>query len=103
MTIQSDPDQDRKRRTLNLTLVGLVGQIGCVTLVIVLGSLGLGLWLDTSFKTKPLITLVLLVVSIPVSVLTMLYLARAAIRRIRPDAAPQKPGKEEEGVGRYPS
>jgi hypothetical protein len=44
------------RNILNTLLVVLIGQVGCVTLVIVLASVFGGLWLDGLFGTKPLFT-----------------------------------------------
>lgn len=78
------PDKSNsKQRTINLTLAALVGQIGCLTLVIVLGAVFGGLWLDARFDSKPAFTIGLMLVSIPVSVVVMLLVARSAISKIK--------------------
>ncbi|MEJ5201851.1 MAG: AtpZ/AtpI family protein, partial [Anaerolineales bacterium] len=52
-------------------------------LVIVLGAVLGGLWLDDHFGTRPVITLLLVVLSMPVSVLVMLAVVRSAVSRIK--------------------
>ena len=56
-----------KQKLLNLTLVGIVSQVGCVTLVIIIAALLLGLYIDSRFNTRPWFTIGLVIVSIPVS------------------------------------
>lgn len=88
MDLKPETDQNRKQYWLNLTLAGAAGQVGCVTLIIVIVAVLGGLWLDSILNTKPLFTLVLLVVSIPVSLVAMLYLARLIASKIK--AGPTK-------------
>lgn len=78
-----DPQKNRKQYWLNLTLAGAAGQVGCVTLIIIVVAVLGGLWLDAHFQTKPLFTLILLVVSIPVSLLSMLYIVRVVTSKIK--------------------
>ena len=78
-----------------MTLAVLAGQVGCLTLLIVLIALFAGLWLDARFDTKPMYTLVLILASIPISVGVMLIVARAAISKIKAGSAPMKPVKLE--------
>ena len=68
-----------------LLLIVLIGQMGCLTLVIVLASVFGGLWLDKIFDTKPVITLALLFAGIPVSVLLMLKVGRKTLARMKDD------------------
>jgi F0F1-type ATP synthase assembly protein I len=70
------------RKVVWTLLIVLVGQVGCLTLVIVLASVLAGLWLDANFHTKPLFTLVLLLAGIPISVLTMILVARRTLARL---------------------
>jgi hypothetical protein len=72
-----------KQYWLNLTLAGIAGQVGCVTLVIILAAVLGGLWLDNHFQTRPVFTLVLIVASIPVSLLAMLYIVRLVTSKIK--------------------
>ncbi len=85
----------------NLALVGILGQVGLVTLVIILLALFTGLWLDSRFLTRPLFTLVLLIASIPVSLLVMLAIVRYGLARlnIRATSNNQAGEKKEENFG----
>jgi len=60
----------------------MIGQVGCLTLVIILASVFGGLWLDKIFDTKPVITLVLLFAGIPLSLFVMLAVARRTLARL---------------------
>ncbi len=64
-------------------LIVVIGQVGCLTLVVILASVFGGLWLDSQFGTKPMFTLLLLFAGIPVSVLLMLWLSRRALARLK--------------------
>ena len=63
-------------------LVVMIGQVGCLTIVVILASVFGGLWLDNTFGTKPVFTLVLLVAGIPLSVFLMLFVARKTLARL---------------------
>jgi len=80
--------EDGRKALLNTVLIVMVGQVGCVTLLIVLASAFGGMWLDERLGTRPLFTLGLLLAGIPLSVLLMVTLARRAVRRIHTEAAP---------------
>lgn len=89
------PNQpDSKQRFINLTIAAVVGQIGCLTLVIVLAAVFGGLWLDAHFNSKPAFTIGLLIVSIPVSLLLMLVIVRSAIAKIKTGPAQSKNSQE---------
>jgi len=74
---------DKKRRWLNLTLAGIAGQVGCLTLVIILAAVFGGLWLDARFQTRPMITLILVIASIPISLVLMFLVVRGATAKIK--------------------
>ena len=78
------------RSILNTLLVVMVGQVGCLTLIIILASVFGGLWLDKTFDTKPVFTLALLFAGIPVSVLVMLVVARRTLARLKEQAEEKK-------------
>ncbi len=80
---------------MNVTLAVVAGQVGCLTLLIVLAAVLGGLWLDQRFQTKPILTIVLLVVSIPISLLVMLGVVRSATRRIKVEEGQDLDQKEE--------
>ena len=72
-----------KQARFNTFLIVLVGQMGCLTLVVIALSVLAGLWLDSSFHTKPIFTLVLLLAGVPVSVLLMIYVGRKSLDRFK--------------------
>jgi F0F1-type ATP synthase assembly protein I len=74
------------RSILNSLLIVMIGQVGCLTLVIILASVFGGLWLDRTFGTKPVFTLVLLLAGVPISVLVMLVVARRTLARLKDQA-----------------
>ncbi|MEW6030013.1 MAG: AtpZ/AtpI family protein [Chloroflexota bacterium] len=77
---QSERD---RRNIINTVLTVMIGQVGCLTLVVILASVFGGLWLDERFDTKPLFTLILLFAGIPLSVILMLVVARKTIAKIK--------------------
>ena len=88
---QSDQN---KQGILQTLLIVLVGQVGCLTLVIILGSVFGGLWLDKTFGTRPLFTLILLLAGIPLSVFLMLSVARRTLARLKAKAEASDPDKD---------
>jgi len=78
--------EQKGRSILNTLLIVLIGQVGCITLVIILASVFGGLWLDKTFGTKPVFTLALLFAGIPVSVFVMLAVARKTLTRLKDKA-----------------
>jgi len=80
----------KNQNVINTVLIVLVGQVGCLTLVIILASVVGGLWLDQTFHTKPLFTMILLFAGIPLSVVLMLFAARRTTERIKSNAESEK-------------
>jgi F0F1-type ATP synthase assembly protein I len=81
----NEPEKEQKQQTqrsANLAAAGLAGQIGCVVPVIILGSVLLGLFLDKTFETGKLITLILVLASLPVSIYLTFRLAMRAVTEI---------------------
>ncbi len=77
-------NKDRQQYAYNLTMAAVAGQVGCLTLVIIFGALIAGLWLDRSFATKPLFTILFMIASMPVTLYVMFRVVRGATNRIRP-------------------
>ena len=75
--------EQKGRTILTNLLIVLIGQVGCLTLIIILASVFGGLWLDRTFDTKPFFTLALLLAGIPVSVLVMLNVGRKTLARMQ--------------------
>jgi len=97
----SSTGTDKKQRVFNLALAALTGQVGCVTLVIVIAAVLAGIWLDSRFNTKPVLTLILTIASIPVSLVIMLVLAQGAVKKIKMAGSGNKIiDKEENSVGK---
>lgn len=79
------PSRDpRLQYAFNLTLASVAGQVGCLTLGIIFVALFGGLWLDRSLGTRPLFTILLLIGSVPVTLLVMFRVVKAATDRIKP-------------------
>lgn len=74
----------------------MVGQVGCLTLIIILASVFGGLWLDNTFGTRPIFTLVLLLAGIPLSVILMIVVARRTLARLRDEAARNEDASSQE-------
>jgi len=75
--------EQKGQNILSTLLVVLIGQVGCLTLVVILASVFAGMWLDNMFGTKPVITLVLLFAGIPISVLLMLFVSRRTLAKLK--------------------
>ena len=70
---------------MNTALISVTGSVGCLTVVIILGAILGGMWLDGHYGTKPTWTLTLALLSIPVSVVAMILTVRTIIKRIQPE------------------
>ncbi|HWQ46670.1 MAG TPA: AtpZ/AtpI family protein [Longilinea sp.] len=99
--MQSKPtDQiSTRQKIMNLTITAVIGQVGCLTLIIVLAAVFGGLWLDAHFGTKPVAVITLMVLSAPVSLIVMFFVARTAIKKIKTQPQPSQP-EEEAQVGK---
>jgi F0F1-type ATP synthase assembly protein I len=75
--------EPKDRNIINTVLVVMIGQVGCLTLVILLLSVLGGLWLDNRFGTKPILTIILLLLGIPVSVFLMIVVARRTLVKLK--------------------
>jgi magnesium-transporting ATPase (P-type) len=91
---------DSKTKIFNLTLASVAGQVGCLTLLIVIGALFGGLWLDNRFDTKPMYTVGLMVASIPISLGVMLFVVRVAISKIKTSRPQGNPDHKEVELGK---
>ena len=75
----------RSNDRFNTILATVVGQVGCLTPIIILGALFAGLWLDRQFETKPLFTILFIVGSAPVSVYILYRIVRTATAKLKID------------------
>ena len=74
-------------------VAGVVGQVGCLILLIILGSFLLGLALDEAFGTRPTFVFIMLVVSVPITIAAIFWYTRYKAKQLQ-GAARQK----EEGI-----
>ena len=90
------PEKDRKQYAFNLTLAAVAGQVGCLTLVFVLIALFVGLWLDSQFQTRPMFTILLMIGSVPVTLLVMFWVVRSTTARMMSESGKKPEDLEEE-------
>jgi len=64
-------------------LVGILAQVGCLTLTVIFIALLAGLWLDGRFLTRPLFTVGLVVLSIPLTLFLMYRIVMRSASRIQ--------------------
>ena len=84
---------DRQGVVHGLALASVVSQVGCVTVVVIMGALIVGLVLDKTFDTRPVFTLLLLLGSIPVSLYLLVRIAFSTAARFAPPPS-EKPKNE---------
>jgi len=64
---------------LNTQVYTITAEVGCLTLLIVLAALIGGLWIDNQFNTKPLFTIILMVASVPLTMVVLIRLVRRSM------------------------
>ena len=69
----------------NAIIMTVVGQVGCITPVIILAALFAGLWLDRQFETKPLFTILFIVGSAPISIFALYRIVKTATTKLKTD------------------
>ena len=92
---KDEEGKNRSQYTKNLALAAVAGQVGCVTLIIIVVALIAGLWLDNRFDTRPMFLAIFLLGSVPVTVLVMLWIVRSVTARIKPSSVSQLDPKNE--------
>ena len=94
----SQKSVDPGRKALNLTLAAVTSLVGCITVVITIAALLFGLWLDAQFGTRPRLTIVITLASLPVSLVVMYFVTRwTTSKMLHPDASEQEKSEEELG------
>lgn len=74
---------NKPSRLKNLTLAGISALTGLVALAVVLVALIIGLWLDSLIGQRGLMTICLLVLSVPLSLYLMTRLALGLVSQIQ--------------------
>jgi hypothetical protein len=77
------PSQEPRSPDLPLALAGLLGQVGCVTLIVIFAALGIGLWLDSQFDSRPIFILIFVLGSVPVTIYLMVRIVLTGMARIQ--------------------
>jgi hypothetical protein len=68
--------------TMGFTPMVVGGEVGCLTLFIVILALVVGLWLDRTFGTRPMFTILLLLGSAPFSIFLTFWVATRSIKKM---------------------
>lgn len=99
-------DQSDKKtalRSLNLTLAAVTGQVGCLTVIIILAAFFGGSWLDSRFESDALFTVILMVASVPVTLVVMFWVVKSATSRFaKPSGQNSKEDEERIDRGKTP-
>jgi F0F1-type ATP synthase assembly protein I len=90
-----DPQVKATQDSLNL-MARVLGQIGVLTLVLILVAVFGGLWLDRQLGTRPLFTILLIVGSFPISLYIIYRVAINAVARIKPAQTANAPRAKED-------
>jgi F0F1-type ATP synthase assembly protein I len=93
------PEKKPDQNPFSMTLAVVVGQVGCVTLVVILGAILFGIWLDGRFQTKPIFTIGLAIASIPVTLVAMIWIVRSATSRLQVKSNKNSDRSEEDKNG----
>jgi len=96
-TIRRTLSMDRKvtpTYVRNLALASMASQAGCLSLILIFMALFAGLFLDSRLDTHPIFTILLIVISIPVSLWAMIRMmlsSVAAMKLSAPDTSRTAP------------
>jgi F0F1-type ATP synthase assembly protein I len=75
-------------------LAGVVGQIGCLTLILIGVALGAGILLDRFLETSPIFTILFLVGSVPINLFLTVRVALSALARAQRGASKSKTAED---------
>ena len=88
-------DQVKNARASLQLAFSVLGQVGLLTMGVIIVALVGGLWLDRQLSTKPLFTVLLMLASFPVSYYIIYRIALNAVGKIKPAAGKSSPKKED--------
>ncbi len=78
---QKHPEKDLSDSLFNATTAVVLGQVGFLTLGIILAAVAIGLLLDRQLDTRPLFTIILVLGSVPVSLYITVRTVKRALSR----------------------
>ena len=87
----SSPDPHIQQSAM---LASVVGQVGCITVILITVALGGGLFLDNFLGSKPVFTILFTISSVPVTLYLIVRISLTAAARAQRLTAP--PAKTEE-------
>ncbi len=93
-----DPEKNKKATANTLLIAIMAGQVGCLTLVIILAAVLGGRALDANLGTAPWFTIGLVLASIPVSLVLMVLVARKTVSKIKTEQSLKS--HEEDEIGK---
>ena len=98
---QTGEPSDKKTAlsSFNLTLAVVAGLVGFLTVIIILVAFLAGRWLDNQFGYDGLFTVILMVASVPVTIVVMFWVVKSVIARFAKPPV-QNSELEEEGIDR---
>lgn len=76
-------------------VAGVVGQVGCLLLLIILGTFLLGLALDEALGTRPTFVFIMLVASVPLSIGAIFWYTRRKSKQLHRAARQKEEGLSE--------
>jgi hypothetical protein len=91
--------KDRTRYGFNLALAAVAGQVGCLTTIIIVAAILVGLWIDSRLGTRPTFTIILVLASTPFTLAAMFWIVRKVTSRIQPPSIPKENIQEEVNRG----
>jgi ABC-type transport system involved in cytochrome c biogenesis permease subunit len=93
MNRPEDKNQNAFKSAVTITVIG----VAAITFIVIFLALFAGRWIDGLLSTKPIFTIGLVIISIPVTIVLMLRLVKVATSRLKPDQS--KPSAEEQNRG----
>ena len=67
-------------------VAGVVGQVGCLILLVILGAMLLGWGLDKLLGTRPTMMFIMLLVSVPISIAAIFFYTRYKTKQLHGNA-----------------
>jgi len=74
-------NNDQKQIAQTALMAGVVGQVGCATVIVIAVALGAGFLLDRYLDTRPIFTIIFLIGSVPVTLYTIVRVTMTAVNR----------------------
>ena len=90
------PEQNPWMAAFDSKVITVGGEVGCITLVIVIAAVFGGIWLDRVLGTRPLFTVGLVLLSAPLALVLTFWVARRATRDLQPPPVTEQDNMEKE-------